>query len=749
MEFYLSAVFRVINIHKLIIMKKQIYFLILSMFWSTLVAQTYNLSWTKRTDLTGLPPEISVYSTTSTLNGRPFSAWYAIADMTTGNIEFRTLLSATHQTPSQFATNYGPNAYICTNGGFFDTSTTTGASYSLVVDRGSVAANNIGAVTRSSQTYYLTRGTLGVDQNQNGTCGWNYSLNGVPWIYPNPSPNVDGNSPQPQPSSSFPVNGQQWNAYSAVGGGPLLVKDCKSLINYSTNYELLQSDVYGSGVLNPRTAIGYTADGKMIMFVCDGRQTGGTQGATLDELAELMIELGCTNALNLDGGGSSAILASGICLNKPSDGTQRPVSSAVMFAKKQAVPVTPSFTPLWNFTQTSQLLPTTDWTFPNNNARDIATDGKYVYIPVRGGTLGDGVRVINPNTGQYLQNLSMTGVSGGTFNICGISVTTDGKILVSNMTTSPSSSPFKIYEYDSANLSANPTLLLSFSGNTTTNTTTARMGDNFTYEGSISNGVIRVASNSISDKYFVWQVQNGVVANNTPTVVNLYNANGSAYTTSLGSYPHVYPAGVDSVWIKGGGQRPSLFVQNKYVGTVGTALQNNFGNTAYPFIFQGKHYLASVDYAGASASNAFGVLIDVTTNTNGVIACQTPTNFGTTANANQTDGVAVSLSNNGFKVFFLNATEGTAAYSVGVPDLTTGFENTVSNKVSIVNSNPVQGTAYFTEIVQQAILYSLSGEVLKSITNSNQISVVGLSGLYILKISDKNGEIHNYKLIVK
>ena len=568
-------------------MKKHVSLLLFSMLVSALVAQSYNLSWTKRTDLTGLPSEISVYSTTSTLNGRAFSAWYAIADMTTGDIEFRTLFSATHQTPSQFVSNYGTNAYICTNGGFFDTTTPTGASYSLILDRGSAAASNIGSVVRSNQTYYLTRGVLGVDQNQNGTCGWNYSLNGVPWIYPTPSPNVDGDTPQPQPSSSFPAGGQQWHAYSAVGGGPLLVKDGKSLINYSTNYELLQSDVYGSGVLSPRTAVGYTADGKMILFVCDGRSTI-SQGATLDELAELMIELGCTNALNLDGGGSSAMIASGVCLNNPSAGSQRPVSAAAMFVKRESPTVPPRFTQLWNYTQSSGILPNPDWTFASTNARDIAADNQYVYVPVRGGAQGNGVRVIEQNTGQLKQILSMNGVSGGTFAICGISVTTDGKILVSNMTTSPSTSPFKIYMYDSSNLNAYPQLLLSFAGTSVTGTLTARMGDNFTYEGSIANGTIRVASNGVSGKYFVWTVQNGVVINTEPTVVNLLNSDGSAYTSSLGGYPRVYGVGRDSVWIKGSGIHPCLFVQNKYVGTVGSALTNNYGNSALPFTYNGK-----------------------------------------------------------------------------------------------------------------------------------------------------------------
>ena len=736
-------------------MKHFVSLLLFCLVASTLSAQPYNLSWTKRTDLTGLPAEVSVYSTTSTLNGRAFTAWYAIADMSTGNIELRTLLSGTRKTPSQFVSDYGSNAYVCTNGGFFDTS--TGTSYSLVINRTSVMSGNIAAVTRSSQTYYPTRGALGVDANQAGVCGWSYSLSGVPWIYPTPSPNVEGSTPQAVPSTTFPTGGQKWAAYSAVGGGPLLVQNGTNLINYSTNYELLQSDVYGSGVLNPRTAIGYTATGKMVLLVCDGRNAGVSEGASLDELAQIMIDLGCTNALNLDGGGSSAMVADGTCLNNPSDGSQRAVTSAVMFAKREATYVPPSFTQMWNFTQTSGTLPSpTNWTwgFPASpNARSIATDGKYVYVPVRAN--GDGVRVVDANTGQYVQTLSMTGVSGGTWSISEAVTTKDGKVLVCNLTTAVgSSSPFKIYVYDSSNLSANPTTLLSFTGSVASGTSTGsnRFGDGFSFEGTMTSGIIRVMSHSIKGKYFMWTVTNGTISNTEPTVVTLYDIDGTTQYINLGSYPRIYSAGTDSLWVHGTSVRPRLFYQNKYVGVVGAATKNAVGNTSVPFTYQGKRMLALVDYANGGSYNAEGVVIDVTASFDGVEVCRTPTNFGSSANANGTDGAAVYVSANGIKAYYLSATEGVAAYSIGSPDtpgVVTGLENVVASETSMVYPNPAHGTAYFTQRVKQAILYSLSGQVVARVTDCNQISVTGLSGLYLVEIIDQDGNIHKNRLVVK
>ena len=82
--------------------------------------------------------------------------------------------------------------------------------------------------------------------------------------------------------------------------------------------------------MHPRTAIGVDRDTNSVLFlVIDGRQSF-SRGYTMVELANLMIELGAEDALNLDGGGSSTMVglrpdgSLGV-LNSPSDGKQRPV----------------------------------------------------------------------------------------------------------------------------------------------------------------------------------------------------------------------------------------------------------------------------------------------------------------------------------------------------------------------------------------------------------------------------------------
>nr|WP_246416150.1 phosphodiester glycosidase family protein [Nocardioides luti] len=87
-------------------------------------------------------------------------------------------------------------------------------------------------------------------------------------------------------------------------------------------------------VQHPRTAVGIDRDtGEVLIVVVDGRSKA-SRGATLAELADLMIDLGADEALNLDGGGSSTMVAtkpggSPAVRNHPSDGFQRSVANAL------------------------------------------------------------------------------------------------------------------------------------------------------------------------------------------------------------------------------------------------------------------------------------------------------------------------------------------------------------------------------------------------------------------------------------
>ena len=86
-----------------------------------------------------------------------------------------------------------------------------------------------------------------------------------------------------------------------------------------------------------RTALGLKPDGSILLFVADGRFKDQAEGLTLPELEHVMRWMGCINAINLDGGGSSTMYIKGNgVVNYPSDNKkhdhegERPVSNAIL-----------------------------------------------------------------------------------------------------------------------------------------------------------------------------------------------------------------------------------------------------------------------------------------------------------------------------------------------------------------------------------------------------------------------------------
>ena len=117
-----------------------------------------------------------------------------------------------------------------------------------------------------------------------------------------------------------------WSTVSdAIGGGPVIVRDGKPV--YRANEAFTVSQI---APRNPRTAIGQLADGRILMVVVDGRQAGYSVGMTTFEMGLTMARLGAVRAMQLDSGGSSTLAFDGMVLNSPSDGRERPISTALM-----------------------------------------------------------------------------------------------------------------------------------------------------------------------------------------------------------------------------------------------------------------------------------------------------------------------------------------------------------------------------------------------------------------------------------
>jgi hypothetical protein len=125
--------------------------------------------------------------------------------------------------------------------------------------------------------------------------------------------------------------------------GPLLVQDGRvaydraaDLEGFSRGARQFDSDITDGR--HPRAALGVAGD-QLIAVACDGRARDDA-GLTLEELALVLVGLGCEAALNLDGGGSASLVTAGVLRNRPRGGYERPehggrpVSTALVFAHR-------------------------------------------------------------------------------------------------------------------------------------------------------------------------------------------------------------------------------------------------------------------------------------------------------------------------------------------------------------------------------------------------------------------------------
>ncbi|MDQ0994072.1 phosphodiester glycosidase family protein [Streptomyces sp. V3I7] len=112
---------------------------------------------------------------------------------------------------------------------------------------------------------------------------------------------------------------------SIVSAAPTLVTNGRNHIDAAAEGVLDPKDLsFGyawSNVRQPRTMAGVDAAGRLILATVDGRQTDGSEGFTLEEAADFMRSIDAVDALNLDGGGSTAMAVGGVLVNHPSDAT--------------------------------------------------------------------------------------------------------------------------------------------------------------------------------------------------------------------------------------------------------------------------------------------------------------------------------------------------------------------------------------------------------------------------------------------
>jgi hypothetical protein len=123
---------------------------------------------------------------------------------------------------------------------------------------------------------------------------------------------------------------------SIASGAPVLLSHGRLAIDEAA--EGVAFDYAWAKERQPRTIAGISRSGRLLLVTVDGRQPGRSDGATLVEEAALMRALGAVSALNLDGGGSTTMVAGGRLVNRPSDGAERADGDFVVAVSRRAQP---------------------------------------------------------------------------------------------------------------------------------------------------------------------------------------------------------------------------------------------------------------------------------------------------------------------------------------------------------------------------------------------------------------------------
>ncbi|MBL7732972.1 MAG: phosphodiester glycosidase family protein [Chitinophagaceae bacterium] len=275
-----------------------------------------------------------------------FRAYYVIADLNDKRLTFTTDTSKNRRlTPAAF---YEKNdkPLLVVNTTFF--SFATNQNLNVVIKEGKLVSYNVHTIPgrgKDTLTYRHPFGSaIGISKKRTADIAWLHADTAFRYAFAyqeavaaerDSLKSIYQNNPlKPMlrnMASLRNVESKRWKMQTAVGGGPVLVQDGQIMI---TNNEELKFTGKAIDDKHPRTAMGYTEDGKLIILVIEGRNKNAA-GASLTLEAEILRDLGCVEALNLDGGGSSCMLVNGKETIKPSDKEgQRPVPAVFIIQNR-------------------------------------------------------------------------------------------------------------------------------------------------------------------------------------------------------------------------------------------------------------------------------------------------------------------------------------------------------------------------------------------------------------------------------
>ena len=322
--------------NKIQIMKKSLFCILLG----CLCLQS-NAQWKEVSKAYGLSTEsIQLFEWEGNFHDSAFRAFYVKINTKDNKIIINTDTTLYRRlTPMQFYDRLQfPSVVV--NASFFEFKNNT--NLNVIVKDSKIVAYNINSMlNKGKDTFTYTHvlpSAIGMRKNgflnnkSNLDVAYTYTDSGIKKVYYQSTPLTPFKDSNSKLTLDYPQlqNLAPWDVSWAVGGGPVLIRDQNIAISNEQERKFT-----GKAILDrhPRTAMGYTAQGELIILAIQGRMKGIAVGATLNETASILLNLGCVEGLNLDGGGSSCLLINGKETIKPSDPTgERPVP-AILFVK--------------------------------------------------------------------------------------------------------------------------------------------------------------------------------------------------------------------------------------------------------------------------------------------------------------------------------------------------------------------------------------------------------------------------------
>ena len=373
---------------------------------------------------------------------------------------------------------------------------------------------------------------------------------------------------------------------------------------------------------------------------------------------------------------------------------------------------------------------------------------KVVVVPTREG--GNAVKLLKASDGTEWKNLNVTGIAGGVFAICDAGVTTDGKILVANMVNA-AASVFKVYQWN--NSTDAPTVAISY-----TLDAAHRIGDHITVKGSIADGSAKVFAMStalVSTKATLFRFDmvsdgsGGFVFNSTPTIItNQVSLTGGYNSIDLmpdNSYLFKYN-GSQMMKLNADGTANSEVSSSSVIATGGNSVRYLLTKPAVISSDPDTAYVAYFRYGAGQERANIVKFPNGTLNSPAAAVCTYLPALGTNANGNGAGRVAIDdVTANSLNLYVLSTNNGLGKYSISWPDITTSVQQPAGKILITLSADQLSvqnATASSIEI------FNTVGQKVKSVINTNEVSVAGLSGVYIVQVKEAGMTVKTQKLYI-